>query len=243
MFYYPPEQKPTDQKTAYVKRLIALPGDTIETQNGWAVVNGDRLNLPPTIQQQWNVYLTDPRMRLSPSHLRPLGIRKVQDPSDSGRRIVNATRDAVDRLESLSFVRRVELIETPKPKGRSLFPRGRNFTPDEYGPLPVPRKNETIKLTDETWTLYRTVIRKHEGHDARRAESGAFYIDGHERQWYTFEQDYYFVLGDNRDNSLDSRFWGYVPKDHLAGEAVATLFSWDDRENFFRLGRTFHVLE
>ncbi|WP_423816537.1 S26 family signal peptidase [Salinibacter ruber] len=68
-------------------------------------------------------------------------------------------------------------------------------------------------------------------------------MDGQRNRRYTFEQDYFFVMGDNLDNSLDSRFWGYVPEDHLNGEAVFTLFSWDREQNVFRMGRTLQGLE
>jgi signal peptidase I len=243
VFHYPPEKKPIDQKTAYVKRLVGLPGDTVETRNGWAVVNGTRLDVPPTVQQRWNVYLTDPHMRLSSSHLRPLGIRSARTSSDPRRRIVTATRTAAHELESLPFVSRVGLRETPSPDDRSLFPGRRTFTPDEYGPVPVPQKNQTVRLTDSTWSRYKTVIRRYEGHDAQRVDRGVYRVDGEGRDRYTFQQDYFFVMGDNRDNSLDSRSWGYVPKDHLMGKAVATLYSWDDQEGTLRLKRTLRGLE
>ncbi|WP_263841918.1 signal peptidase I [Salinibacter sp.] len=243
VFYYPPETRPIDQKTAYVKRLIGLPGDTVEVQNGRAVVNGDPLSAVPTVQQQWNVYLKDSRMRLSPNHLRPLGIQTTRPTSDPKRRLVTATSDAAGALESYSFVRSVEMRASASPEKQPTFPEKSDFTRDDYGPVPVPGENQTVQLTDSTWSLYKKVIRKYEGHRAERVDNGVYRIDGQRKRRYTFEQDYFFVMGDNRDNSLDSRFWGYVPKDHLNGEAVMTLFSWDSENTFFRLRRTFQGLE
>ena len=243
VFYYPPEKRPIDQKTAYVKRLIGLPGDTVEVQNGRAVVNGDPLSAVLTVQQQWNVYLKDSRMRLSPNHLRPLGIQAARPTSDPKRRIVNATSDAAGALESYSFVRNVELRASASPEKQPTFPEKSDFTRDDYGPVPVPGENQTVQLNDSTWSLYKKVIRKHEGQRAERVDSGVFRIDGQRKRRYTFEQDYFFVMGDNRDNSLDSRFWGYVPRDHLNGEAVMKLFSWDSENTSFRLRRTFQGLE
>jgi signal peptidase I len=243
VFYYPPEKKPIDQKTLYVKRLIGLPGDTVEIQKGRTVVNGEPLSAAPTVQQQWNVYLTDSRMRLSPNYLRPLGIQTARPTSDPKRRLVTATSEAADALESYSFVRGVELKAPTSPKTQSTFPKESDFTRDDYGPVPVPEENKTVPLTDSTWALYKKVIRKYEGHSAERVDSGVFRVDGQRKRRYTFEQDYFFVMGDNRDNSLDSRFWGYVPRDHLNGEAVMTLFSWDSENPFSRLRRTFQALE
>ncbi|WP_263785758.1 signal peptidase I [Salinibacter grassmerensis] len=243
VFHYPPENKPIDQKTAYVKRLVGLPGDTVEVQNGRAVVNGEPLTAVPTVQQQWDVHLEDPRMRLSPSHLRPLGIQTARPTSDPNRRLVTATSEAADALESYSFVQNVELKASASPERRPSFPEDSDFTRDDYGPVPVPEKNQTVQLTDSTWSLFKTVIQEYEEHRAERVGTGVFRIDGQRKRRYTFEQDYFFVLGDNRDNSLDSRFWGYVPKDHLNGEAVLTLFSWDSEKNFFRLRRTFQGLD
>ncbi len=242
VFHYPPEEKPVDQKTAYIKRLIGLPGDTVDVRGGNTIVNGQQLALPSTLQRRWNVYLTDPRMQLSAVHLEPIGIRTARPTSDPDRRMVDATPRAARELESLSFVKRVE-PHVAAQEATSLFPPGTKATRDEYGPVPVPKAGQTVRLTDTTWPLYKSVIRRHEGHEATRLENGDVQIDGEVTNHYTFEQDYFFVLGDNRDNSLDSRMWGYVPEDHLVGEAVATLFSWNQEENVPRIRRMFRDLD
>lgn len=242
VFHYPPEEKPIDQKTAYVKRIIGRPGDTVEVERGWALVNGVKCSTPSTVQQQWNVYLTDPRMRLSPNYLRPLDIQTAGPTSDPSRRVVTATRSAADALESYSFVQTVELKAPTVSETQTLFPSGSSFTRDDYGPVPVPEQNQTIRLTDSTWTLFERIIREYEEQEAERVERGVFQIGGKRVDSYTFTQDYFFVLGDNRDHSSDSRFWGYVPESHLDGQALLTLFSWDRGENVPRVGRTLHPL-
>lgn len=107
-----------------------------------------------------------------------------------------------------------------------LFPPGAGFTDQQYGPLWVPKKGGVIELTESNVQRWRTFIRR-EGHRVRIDESGVIYIDERPENRYVVDQNYYFVLGDNRSNSLDSRYWGFVPDDHIIGEALIVYWSWD----------------
>jgi len=240
VFHYPVEAAPVDQKTAYVKRLVGLPGDTVVVREGRVAVNGRRLDRPPTVQERWRVRLTNPRLRLSERHLAPLGIEAAQATSDPHVRLVDATSHAAQRLESLPFVERVDRLEAAA--STNLFPSGASHTRDDYGPVPVPSAGDVVRLTEATWPRYKAIIQRYEGHSAQRLADGRVRIDGDTTRTYRIEQDYYFVMGDNRDNSLDSRFWGFVPKSHLIGPAVLTLFSWDGASNTPRFDRFFHSL-
>ncbi len=242
VFHYPPEKKPIDQKTAYVKRLVGLPGDTVEVQNGRAVVNGKPLTAVPTVQQQWDVHLKDPRMRLLPNHLRPLGIQAARPTSDPDRRLVTATPEAADALEAYSFVRSVALSASTSPAKQPTFPANSDFTRDEYGPVPVPRKTRRFdsqirpgRSTKKQFDSMRDTAQSGSragGSNRRAAEppihvrAGLLLRDGGQPRQLTRQP----VLG-------------YVPEDHLNGEAVFTLFSWDREQNVFRVGRTLQGLE
>ena len=120
-----------------------------------------------------------------------------------------------------------------------IFPKNSGWNEDNYGPLRVPAKGDVVYLTPDTYMKWDTFIRR-EGH-AFEIKSGKFIIDGKETNTYIVERNYYFMMGDNRDNSLDSRFWGFVPRENIVAKALITYWSWDSQKsNFFDLLETIH---
>ncbi|GIV59072.1 MAG: signal peptidase I [Rhodothermaceae bacterium] len=244
VFNYPAEEGPVDRKTHYIKRVVGLPGETLSIRNKVTHIDGVPLPLMPGMQQKW-VVRAEPGAVLPLEELEARGasLLSVQGGLRTGGRIAfEATRDVAEEVASWNAVASVEPLVTPPQAGLRLrtFPPGRGFSPDHYGPLYIPARGDTLHLTDESWPVYERLIRRYEGHDARRLDDGRFLIDGVLTDRYVVEQDYYFVMGDNRDNSQDSRVWGFVPMDHVVGKAVLVYFSWDLERHTPRFERILH---
>jgi len=233
-----------DRRMHYIKRIMGLPGEMLEVRDKVVFIDGSPQNLKPGMQQSWTVHKTDPRAQLSPSALEDLGVGEIVQNRGSSVVLIVATESAVDVIRSWSWVERVEPAIAP-PNDRYdqlMYPPGRGYTPDNYGPIAIPAKGDTIQISDENWPLVQTVITRYEGHSAERTGPDTFTIDGVPANSYTFEQNYYFAMGDNRDNSEDSRFWGFVPMDHVVGKAILVYFSWDADARLPRFGRLFSFI-
>lgn len=244
VFNYPPEEAPIDRKMHYIKRVIGMPGETVAVRDKVVQINGEPLPLGTGMQQFWYVYKNDPRYRLPSSRLRELGVSDVRPTRDASVVRVLATRRAIEAMNAWPWIERVEpYIARDEAFSALMYPAGRGYTPDNYGPISVPAQGETVVLTDENWPIYQPIIERYEGRATQKVGSDAFRIDGERTTTYTFRQDYYFVMGDNRDNSEDSRFWGVVPEDHIVGKALFTYFSWDSESNLPRFSRIFRGIE
>ncbi|MGB3542981.1 signal peptidase I [Rubrivirga sp.] len=235
-----PSTVPIERRDPYIKRLVALPGDTMAVLDKVLHINGVPIPLAPTMKQRWRVTAAG-ETRPNARQLEDMSIQYFPggDVRENGalRFDVFATPGEVAALEALDAVARVDPYLLDEQWADQLY--GAN--PDHVPPRVVPAAGMTIPLTAATLPIYGETITRHEGRDLERTASG-FTVDGEPATTYTFEQDYYMAMGDFRDNSVDSRYWGFVPHSHLVGKALFTFLSFKGDFPFVRLERFFRPI-
>jgi signal peptidase I len=229
VFNYPIDHAPIDRRVHYIKRVIGLPGDSVAIRDKHVFVNGERMAPLPTMQQRWRVEI-EPGLAFPLDSLRALGATQVTRMGRARDQIAfEATAEVAETVKTWPQVdQMLPYIQDNGPNFvMRIFPRGSGFGRDQYGPLSIPQRGDALSVDGDTWLTYQELIKRHEGHQARLLPDGVPEIDGVRTTQYIVEQDYFFVMGDNRDSSVDSRVWGFVPEDHIVGKAVLIYFSWD----------------
>ncbi len=226
----------------YIKRCIGLPWDTLRIINGEVLINGREMNPPGKVRLRYIVWYNDRQRTID--LLDDLGLNYFRSFKTPGKKSleIGMTYDEVELMERAPFVDSLSIITSAPDTVSKAFPWNNQYlwTAENYGPLAIPYKGLHVTLDPDNVILYRKSIRKFDcGKDCFEELEKEVKEKGSVE--YTFEQDYFFMMGDNRYNSNDSRFWGLVPEDHIIGNAVMVLFSTDMKNK--GLARTLKNIE
>lgn len=222
--------RPVDKKDHYIKRCIALPGDSLQIRDGQVYLNGKSIVNPTHLQFTYHVTSASTPINLRKLEEWGVSLKDLGDSAPSAG-YFNLDVQQVAKLKTLGADVKVERVPSQTRYPGYVFPNDAKhyagWTMDDYGPIFIPKKGAVTPLNENNIAFYERIIQDFE-HNDLKISNGKFYINGQEASTYTFQQDYYWMMGDNRHNSEDSRVWGYVPADHVVGKP---LFIWFSTKN------------
>ena len=245
--------RPVDRRENYVKRCIGLPGERLQIKDNIVYINGKAIAEPENVQYNYLIQTdgreidnatweelgvsVDDRNRIAISEpgatygVLSLGLTLTNDGTVPPIYQVPLTKKMLEQVNALGWI--THAIRVPVGEMVNVYPITHDYgwTRADYGEIWIPKKGATIKLTEENLPIYERVIRNYEGNELS-VRDGSIFINGSATDSYTFRMDYYWMMGDNRDNSADSRYWGFVPEDHIVGTPMFVIVSFDKDKGF-----------
>ncbi|MCP2029539.1 signal peptidase I [Flavobacterium sp. HSC-32F16] len=253
-YFYEPKGKPgvikpIDKKSNYVKRCVGVPGDSLSIKDGFVFINGKKLVLPERAKPQYSYSVAlDGKTSIDFESLfkelditDPAGFRTEKRDTLYFRALTEAGAERLKNTPGVTAVKR----EIDNGNDNAIFPHINKWSQDNFGPIYIPEAGKTVALTNESLPFYKEIITNYEG-NTLELKGSKFLINGKETNTYTFKQNYYWMMGDNRHNSEDSRYWGYVPENHIVGKPVFIWMSWDTNGkgiNKIRWNRVFTTVD
>ena len=238
--------RPVDKRENYIKRCVGIPGDELRMERTQLFINGEPQAEIEGMQHDYVV-------KTNGTGINPKALERLEIAEDdrqllsAGQYIFPLTDEMAEQLRTFSNINSVEkIVQEPGEWDPNVFPSDRNYpwNVDNFGPVKVPAKGSTVKLTTTNLPLYERIIDVYEDNELK-INNGKIFINGEETSEYTFKMNYYWMMGDNRHNSADSRYWGFVPEDHVVGEASFIWLSLNKDKTFpanIRFRRMFQII-
>ena len=227
---------PDDYKHFYVKRCVGLPGEVIEIKNGIVFTNNVKNSSVAKIKNTYKVWCKNKLLLTKALHNIKLNENVIRRNNNSQSTLF-LTHQEYESLKKNKIIDSIKILDYPIKINTDKFFKNDSIliSTNFWGPMEIPQKGKDTKITKENYCFFHKILKKHEGIDLQQ-NGNYFYVDGVKANSYKFKQNYYFMLGDNRHNSVDSRYWGVVPEENIIGKAVMVMYSSNDnRINWTRL--------